>query len=493
MPRLSSSILAIPAAALSLLLAGCGNDSEEALGVAVVGYPAAPFESGARLSLPAQLVRGATAEGLVGFDEKGRVVPALASRWIVTDDGLSYIFRLRDGTWPDSRPLTGETAALALRQALQNVRATPLGADLGGIENVIARTGRVVEIQLARPNPQLLQLLAQPELGLLRNGKGTGPLRLRREKDVAMLIPVSPEKRGLPREPGWRERIRPIHLRALSAEGALAAFDSGEADIVLGGTMANYPLARRVGIARASVQLDPVSGLFGFVVVRGEGFLALPENREALAMAIDREALGAAFDAEGWVASTRLVAFGLEGDMGAVGERWQADSIAERQARAAQRVARWRNSSGGGAARLRIALPRGPGADLIEQRLVADCKAIGVECTRVAADADADLRLVDILARHAHASWFLGQLACTAGRGLCSATADTLSARAATEGDPRKQGELYADAEAELTKANVFLPLGQPLRWTLLRRGTSGFAPNAWGIHPLIALAGVPR
>ena len=33
------------------------------------------------------------------------------------NDGKSYIFRLRDGTWPDGSPITGETARAALRRA----------------------------------------------------------------------------------------------------------------------------------------------------------------------------------------------------------------------------------------------------------------------------------------------------------------------------------------------------------------------------------------
>src|SRR5579872_6281701 len=90
---------------VGLLLAACGSSKDAAVTVVAIGDPSAPFEKGARLSPPARLVRGATAEGLVGFDEQGQIVPALADRWIVTDDGLSYIFRLRDGTWADGSPI----------------------------------------------------------------------------------------------------------------------------------------------------------------------------------------------------------------------------------------------------------------------------------------------------------------------------------------------------------------------------------------------------
>ena len=68
--------------------------------VAVIGAPDDPFEQGVRLSPAAQHMRAATREGLVALDPVGQVVPAIAERWIVTEDGLSYIFRLRDSTWP---------------------------------------------------------------------------------------------------------------------------------------------------------------------------------------------------------------------------------------------------------------------------------------------------------------------------------------------------------------------------------------------------------
>ena len=87
-----------------VLLAGCGAGKNTAVTVVAIGDPSTPFEKSVRMSPPARLVRGATVEGLVGFDEQGQIVPALADRWIITDDGLSYIFRLRDGTWADGSP-----------------------------------------------------------------------------------------------------------------------------------------------------------------------------------------------------------------------------------------------------------------------------------------------------------------------------------------------------------------------------------------------------
>ena len=50
-----------------------------------------------------------------------------------------------------------------------------------------------------------------------------------------------------------------------------------------------------------------------------------------------------------------------------------------------------------------------------------------------------------------------------------------------------------ATAEAELTLANVYIPFGSPLRFSLVRGDVEGFAGNPWAFHPLPALAVIPR
>ena len=466
-----------------LALAACGGDADRPVEVAAIGEAGSPFALGARLPVAAQLVRSATAEGLVAFDGQGRVIPALADRWIVTDDGLSYIFRLRDGRWADGTPITGDNARTALNEAIGRVRGTALGLDLAPIDEVRTMAGRVIEIRLKRQAPDFLQLLAQPELGLLRRDRGAGPMRLVRQKQSALLTPIAPEDRGLPQQPDWDQRTRNLRLAALPAAEAIARFNAGDADIVLGGRFEDFPRLDAGGVSRGAIRLDPVAGLFGLAIVGRPGFLSLPENREALSMAIDREAIETALGVGGWTATTRLVNPGLADDNGTVGERWPGRSVAERQAQAAARVARWNND-----VQLKVALPAGPGADQIFARLQADWAAIGVKAIRVAEGAAADLVMVDTVARYARADWFLNQLSCIAARGVCDSTADRLASQARTEPDADKRAELHAEAEARLTIANGFIPLGVPIRWSLVSGRASGLSPNPWSAHPLMPM-----
>ena len=181
----------------ALALAGCGRN-DGAVQAAFIDTPEQLFGDGLRLSAGAQHVRAATDAGLVTLDAQGEVIPALADRWIVTDDGRSFIFRLRDGTWPDGRDLTAESARSALAEAIRALRGTSLGLDLAPIAEVRAMAGRVIEIRLSSPVPMLLQLLAQPELALVRGEGGNGDMVLTRNDGRGLLSMKPPAARGIP-------------------------------------------------------------------------------------------------------------------------------------------------------------------------------------------------------------------------------------------------------------------------------------------------------
>lgn len=532
-------VLPLLAALCALPLAGCGGFDNSALSVAVIAEPEQAGQPQSNLDTPDQLVRGAIAEGLVSFDEQGRVIPALADRWIVTDDGQSYIFRLRDGNWANGDEITAESAKRALDRAIRAQRKAPFARDLSGIDEIRVMAGRVVEIRLQRPMPYLLQMLAQPEMGLLHDRKGAGPMSIAQsEEGLTVLAPIDPARLGLPEIENWAARTRPLRIHALPGARAVEAFNEGAVDLVLGGQIQDFPLTRSVGILRGTIQLDPVVGLFGLQVMNDKGFLAESANREAIAMAIDREALIAPFGVSGWSSTTRIVTPSLDGDLGTIGERWAGQSLEDRRAIAAARVRAWRTGQGVGsgagakdgeikkgagkqgagkqgaarkepgdpaagagasaapapdALQLRLWLPEGEGATILFRKLSADLATIGVTLARADAETDADLALLDDVARYPRAAWFLNRLSCSARRGLCSADADARVAEAMNAPTPADRAALMTEAEAELTSANVYIPFGPPIRWSLVRGSVDGFATNAWGWHPLMPLSWVPK
>ncbi|MGX7951450.1 ABC transporter substrate-binding protein [Tsuneonella sp. HG249] len=469
-----------------LLVAGCDSASDEGvIGIALIGEGGELFEPGLRLSMPAQQIRAATVEGLVSLDETGEVVPALAERWIVTDDGLSYIFRLRNSEWADGKPITAEQVREALRRTIRALAGTSLALDLAPVSEVRAMTGRVIEIRLTSPVPDFLQLLAQPELGVFHKGSGTGPMALDKRNGAARLTVLPPEARGLPTRPDWREGTRPLAVRALEAGPAVAAFREGYVDLVLGGTLADLPLADVGPLSRGTVRLDAAQGLLGLRVVRTEGLLAEPERREALAMAIERETLLAPFNIAGWLPSTRIAPPAAAGN---APERWAGQSIELRRGQAARRIAGYAGDKS-----LRIALPEGPGSELLLREIATDWQAIGVTVTRAGEGERADLELIDVLARFGGRRWYLNQFACSVRRTLCSPEADELVRDAIREADPVARETMLAEAEARLTAKQGYIALGAPVRWSLVRGQIEGFSENRWAFHPLFPLALGPR
>ncbi|MBD3729240.1 MAG: peptide ABC transporter substrate-binding protein [Sphingomonadales bacterium] len=480
--RLAASLLAC------LALTGCWGGGDGTANIAYIGQPEDMFSTGLRLSGAGQQVRSATSEGLVALDEHGEIVPALAERWIVTDDGLSYIFRLRDISLPGGKPMTAKTVRDALLRSRRQLAGTSLALDLAKVTDIRAMTGRVIEVRLASPMPDLLQVLAQPEMGLRIDGKGTGPMALRRDGNVAVLTPIPPERRGLPEEPDWADRTREVHLRALGPKAAVAAFNAGEVDTVLGGTIANLPLADAGPLSRGTLRLDAVLGLFGLRVTTNQGFLETSANREALAMAIDRDALVKPFNIGGWVPTTRIVPANMPEESETIGERWSDLSMDQRIAIASGRVADWQRARGQQVT-LRVGLPSGPGSDLLYARLAADFKAIGVTLRKAGMGEGAELELVDRPARFAGPRWFLNQLNCSVGMVICSRIADGKVAQAVATNDPAERKALLAEAETELTLLNGYIPFGAPIRWSMVRGDVTGFADNRWAIHPLYPFA----
>ncbi len=474
-----------------LLLAACGpSDGSGPLNVAIIGTRESLFQQGVRLSPAAQHVRGATVEGLVALDPGGQVVPALAERWIITDDGLSYIFRLRDSTWPDGEEITAADIRRRLRESIVRLRGTSLGLDLAKVAEIRAMTGRVVEVRLSGPMPDFLRLMAQPELGFVKSGSGAGPMVLSRDDDglIARLSALPPEARGLPAREDWEALARPLLVEARSAKAAVDAFSRGDVDLVLGGTIIDFPLAEAGPLSRGTIQVDPALGLMGLVIREETGLLADPARREALSMAIDRGSLIQPFGLGGWQASTWIVPPGMFSEPRYPPQRWQDLSIEQRRATAAARIRAWTAQSGR-EARLRVGLPPGPGSDLLLRQLARAWGSIGVAVERVAPGAGAQIELRDNVARYSSPRWYLNQFNCSLKAGLCSAEADALVRQSLAERDLAVRERLLAEAHAALVAREVFIPLGAPVRWSLVRGSVSNYLANQWGLHPLFPLS----
>ncbi len=476
---------------IAAALGSCGQNSDTGpIDIAIIGDPQSLFQQGVRLSPAAQHVRAASFEGLVGLDPSGQIVPGVAERWIVTDDGRSYIFRLRNGDWPDGEPIASNEVAAMLRDIIARLEGTSLGLDLAKITEIRAMTGRVVELRLSSPMPDFLRLLAQPELGFVKDGFGAGPMELSREGDsqVVELNAFPPEARGLPALEDWEEGARRLRVRALAAEQGVEAFVNGEIDLLMNGRLSTFPLAQLGPLSRGAVQVDPALGIYGLAFRTDAGLLGSAARREALSMSIDRDSLIQPFGLSGWQPTTSIVPPEMFAEPAIPAARWASLSLDERRAIAARRITAWKAERGGEAV-VRIGLPDGPGSDLLFEQLAANWRRIGVESIRVRPGAGADIELRDRLARYSSPRWYLNQFNCGLEIGLCSPQADAIVEGAMNVTDPVAKERAFADALQAMTSDEVFIPLGAPVRWSLVRGALRSYVPNQWGLHPLFPIS----
>lgn len=496
------NIKAFLAAAASLFLASCSMaGDEDRARVTVIDDGSTVIKPvGIKLNYASATARAAIARGLVGFDEQGRVVPALAARWIVTDDGLSYIFRLSEAKWDDGRQVTSERVAKLLRERIAELRPSRIGKDLLAIDEIISMTGRVIEIRLNSPHPNFLQLMGQPEMGLFRAGHGGGPMSKvdsDRGYTLGIFNVVAPNAEDDEGEEGAQEDQlvddpRRVTLRSESAAKALARYTAGYTDLLLNGQFHHLPLVEEAGVDSNDLRLNPVAGLFGLKFLRANGFWSLPENREILSMAIDRPALLTSFpNLTAWQSRQKIIPDAL--NVAGINARpdWTSMNMQERQQFTREHVRRW-EALEGQVDPLAIALPDAAGADILFLRIRSDLRRIGLDARQVALGSeDADVRLIDEIAPYDSAQWFLSRLTC-AETPVCLNDADTKITEANAATNLEIKARLYAETEVILVQHYNYIPLAVPIRWSISRPGQRGFAVNPRGWHPLNLLVGIP-
>ena len=483
------------ACALYACLFGCAPFGPDGpVDIAIIGEPESLFETGPSLSPAAQHLRAASREGLVALDQSGQVIPALAERWIVTDDGLSYIFRLRERDWPDDDAITAGDVRTILRGVLSEARDTPLGLDLAKVTDIRAMTERVIELRLSSPMPEFLRLLAQPELGLVMRGSGAGPMIASRDEDAGFvrLNALPPQERGFPGREDWEATNRALAVRAMPAKPAVEAFAKGDVDLLLGGDLIAFPHIDLGPLSRGAIQLDPAQGLLGLVFTNDSGLLADPARREALSMAIDRAQLIQPFGLGGWQPTSWIVPPGLleTVEKPLPPTRWNDLTLEDRRNIASARISAWRINNSGEEAVIRVGLPPGPGSDLVFRGLLQGWAAIGVSAVRVGLGEGADLEWRDRIARYSSPRWYLNQFNCEIEMGLCSPAADEAVRASLKVVDANEKRRVLAEANALLIAEEVFIPLGAPVRWSLVRGSIFNYQPNPWGLHPLFPLSG---
>jgi oligopeptide transport system substrate-binding protein len=473
----------LAASLLALTAAACSEDSQGPPKVAVIGpQPRIADTRSGPMTQPDAVLLQSVAQGLVSFDGNGNVIAGLAERWNVSNDGLSYIFRIAPAQWSDGSKVTAEQVARSLRRQIQGSSRNALRDPLGAVSEIVAMTDRVIEIRLSAPRPNLLSLLAQPELAIVRNRMGTGPVRLAGTADGGALR-LERAVENLETDETSEEQVL---LSGKPAGEAVSDFIAGKADLVLGGTFADLPIARQVRNPRNALRFDPVSGLFGLAPGGRGGRFASREWRELLGRAIDRNAFIAALGVPGLVPRVTLLEAGLDGVGPQAAPPWSAEPVAERRgflAAQSRRLSARAKEPG----EVRIYLPAGLGSELLLRQLELDWSFLGLKVARARTAQAADFVLIDEVAPSASPAWFARRFRCAVAA-VCDPKADELLEAARAAPVPAQRYALIEQAAGLITDQSLFLPIAAPVRWSLVGPRIESFTPNRFARHSLAGL-----
>jgi peptide/nickel transport system substrate-binding protein len=269
------------------------------LRVGVAGVPAA-LEPATAVDGATPLIARQVFDTLVAYREGSTEIdPALATRWAVSRDGLTWSFTLRNGvTFHDGAPMTAAEVASSFTRHLKADQAAPApawAALLRGVPGVIkevrAADRNTVNIVLVQPYAALLTVLAHPAMSIGRLGSpvegatrlvGTGPYRVVDASPGRMALEaVSNHWAGAPRT----ERI--VFLDVTNDDHAEAEFAARALDVWfppgpprrLDGALSIPGL--RVGYLAFQTEKEP---------------FARKKLRQAVAAALDPATLGAALE-----------------------------------------------------------------------------------------------------------------------------------------------------------------------------------------------------
>jgi ABC-type transport system substrate-binding protein len=463
-------------------VAGCQKTDTGKTDVTVIGEPPTMADPATGpLTTPQSVLLGNVAQGLVRFDAGGQIVPGIAERWNVTDDGMSYIFRLETAQWPNGRKITAEQVARILRRQLGARSENRLKDTLGAVSEIKAMTDRVIEITLKAPRPNLLALLAQPEFAIVYQNEGTGPFRIEpnsKRPGVDLVRTVT----NLDDEVTRKEEVV---LEGAAAPAAVRAFLRGKTDLVLGGTYADLAYTRAQKLPKNALRFDPAAGLFGLVPARADGPLADAGLRRLLSQAIDRDALIDALNVPGLLPRATVLEPGLDGVEDPLPPDWMSTPLTQRRPALLQAA----GQQFGGLERpvLRVALSDGPGARVLLNRLATDWGALGIRVEKAPQTKDADLVLVDAVAPSNAAAWFLRSFRCGQAA-ICDANIDELLDGARNTTVPLQRYAFLTQAAQLIEQQQLFIPIAAPIRWSLVSDRVQGFAVNRFARHTLTGL-----
>ena len=242
------------------------------------------------------------------------IVPSLAERWEIADDGLRYVFHLREGlAWSDGTPLTAHDVVYGVKRNLDRERPGVSVTMLFALENaqdyfrgrtddldavgVRALDDRTVEFRLVTPAPYFLSMVNRPDAGpqprhaIEKHGDAWVEPPNIVSSGAFSIVSSEADRVVLERRAGSGRRagnVRRVEIVSLTDRAGDAHADD-EVDIAWG--MWILEAGAGLDLTGGELRLQPAAGTDYLVLDHRDPVMDSLELRRALAHAIDRTEL----------------------------------------------------------------------------------------------------------------------------------------------------------------------------------------------------------
>lgn len=247
-----------------------------------------------RLWIPANVV-----EPLVYFNKDGTVSPGVAESWTISDDRLTYTFKIREAKFSNGEALTVDDVVYSLN----TMKASPVtqnSSPYQAVETIEKTDDSTVTITLSRPSQGFWRgmgstaALIQPEASaatIATNPIGTGPYKV-----VSYTSNSSFEFTVNENYWGDAPAVKDVTVRIITdGTAGLNALEAGEVDALPVITIDLWEQLTARGLDdKFSMVTYPQIGEPTYAVINQK---LDPELRQALAMTLDRQAYNDAFGA----------------------------------------------------------------------------------------------------------------------------------------------------------------------------------------------------
>jgi oligopeptide transport system substrate-binding protein len=505
---------------LMLVFAPSPAQAQDILRVANPGHPAS-LDPHRITGVWENRIVGDMLMGLTTEGPGGEVAAGAAASWAVSDDGLRYVFELREHDWSDGTPVTAEDFVYSFRRMMSGPTTSPYAQFFWVIENgravtrgdappealaVHALDTHRLEIRLERRTPYFTGLLMHfaafpvPRHAVEEHGRRwTEPGNMPANGAFRLAARVPNDHVLLEKNPRFYDadsvRLDGVHYSGLEdRDAALNRFRAGEFDV-----LRDFPAGRAEWLRERlpeAVRTPPYLGFSYLAVNHTRAALQDAGVRRALAMAIDRRIITEQVLGSGELPAWSLVPPGTADYPSPARAAWHELPMAARreEAQALMRAAgfgprqplalRLRYPLSENERRVAIALQSMLRAAFVDLELERAETAIHYAALQ---QGDFDLGLASWLAVYDDAQTFTLLLETDSGPNnlgnYSDPEYDRLAAEASRQGDPAKRAALLRQAEALAMEEQALIPLYHHAARNLVSPRVTGWRDNLLDVN----------